>query len=479
MVMAYITNELRPGFSLAECCADEKVQAKKGEELYKYLAQTLGVPEKKASMGFYWQTNAEATIVHEYATGDGSSTWQLWEALVKRIEAEELTKVWQIESDLLPVLHRMRLRGVAVDRERLAEVVTHTERQLQAAQAALGEVNVRSSASVREFLKARGIVDGWPLTEKGQPHFSEKWLMTTPPGQLVVAVRKHRTLLESFLRPMLEQHLRNGRVHSEYHQSKDADRFGTITGRLSSTSPNMTQAPGKRQGERGKYFRSMFKPDYGQWVEADFNSAEIRIAAHYSKAKLWLDGFANAVDPHTAVAKALGINRRHAKTINLGLVMGMGAKRLASELGVGELEGTAVLDRYFQGLPELRQLQQQASRRFEQRGWVRTISGRKLRLKEAKAAFTAVNRLTQGGCADLLKSRLVEMDEVARAYPETDLLLSVHDSISWQTADPEADRALRHAMTGTGKSEITFSIPMEIEVGSGDSWGSATFSEPE
>jgi DNA polymerase-1 len=478
MVMAYLVDELRPSFSLADCCLQEKVAAKKGDELYKYLAQTLGVPEKKSSMGFYWQTNAEASIVHDYACSDGTSTWQLWETLYKQIEAQDLGNVHRLESRLLPVLHRLRMRGVKVDRSQLGRVLEEVEKQAAAAQKVVGDTNVRSAASVSKYLQENGIT-AWPLTEKGAPNFSERWLMTNEPGRTIVAARKYRTLRDFFLRPLIEQHLRGDRVHSEWHQTKNEGMFGTVTARISSSNPNFTQIPGKRQGERGKFFRSMFVPDCGKWYEADFKACELRIGAHYSKAKLWLDGFANGVDPHTAVAQQLGIPRAQAKVITLGTMMCMGTKRLASELGVDPMEGATIMSRYFSQLPELKRLQQQAAQVFERRGYIRSITGRRFRLDEPKNAFRAVNRLTQGGNADLQKSRIVEMDEVAEAHPGTALLVNVHDSIGYQTDSEEADRAMRLTMIGTEHSAVKFDVPMEIEVGSGDSWGSATFQDVE
>ena len=429
-------------------------------------------------MGEYWRTNAAATIVHEYASGDGTSTWQLWETLLRQIEEQDLLKVHDIESNLVPVLHRMRMRGVAVDRARLEEVTAEVHRQCMRAQVLVGDLNVRSSLEVKKYLEQHG-VSGWPLTEKGAPNFSEKWLLSNEPGRMIVAARKYRTLRDFFLAPLTGEHMRNGRVHAQYHQSRN-DVFGTITARLSCSEPNLTQVPGKRQGERGKFFRSMFVPDGDKlWTEADFRACEIRIGAHYSKAQLWIKGFKNGIDPHTAVANDQGIPRDRAKVITLGVMMGGGARMLSEQLQISTPEARAFLGRYYESLPELRQLQRQASAVFERRGYIKSISGRRFRLDDQKNAFRAVNRLTQGGNADLLKSRLVEMDEVARAYPGTDLLLSVHDSISWQTADDEAERALQQTMVGTDASEIKFDVPMEITAERGSSWGAATFSEAE
>jgi DNA polymerase I-like protein with 3'-5' exonuclease and polymerase domains len=143
------------------------------------------------------------------------------------------------------------------------------------------------------------------------------------------------------------------------------------------------------------------------------------------------------------------------------------------------MEGATIMSRYFSQLPELKRLQQQAAQVFERRGYIRSITGRRFRLDEPKNAFRAVNRLTQGGNADLQKSRIVEMDEVAEAHPGTALLVNVHDSIGYQTDSEEADRAMRLTMIGTEHSAVKFDVPMEIEVGSGDSWGSATFQDVE
>jgi DNA polymerase-1 len=267
--------------------------------------------------------------------------------------------------------------------------------------------------------------------------------------------------------------LHNGRVHTEFHQTRD-EEFGTRTGRLSTTGPNMGAMPGKRQGELGKRFREIFIPDDGmEFTEADYNVCEIRICAHYCQARAWLDGFKAGKDPHTAISDALGIQRRHAKTINLALMTGAGKGKIASELGLPLHEGMRVVEQYFDGLPELKEFQRQATRAFESRGFVSTLLGRRLQLANSSKAYTAVNRLTQGGNADIIKSAMVALDKV----PNIETMLTVYDSTLFQH-EKGFDQARANALQTIVDMKalgIDFSVPMRAEYGSGKDWGQATF----
>ena len=490
MVEAYLVNELRRSFSLDACCRDEQVEEKKGELLYEYLAEKFGGEAKRDQMANYWRTDASDFIVHDYATGDGTSTWQLHNVLMQRILEDvylgtnkdgvkgysNLEKVHEVESKLIPVLHNMRMRGIKIDENRLAEVYDKTNTDFEAAMEAIGNINVKAPTQVKKYFTDHGITD-WPTTKLGNASFPEWWLEKTEPGQKIVAVRKNRTMLDSFLKPLMEKHLYNGRVHTEFHQTRD-EHFGTVTGRLSNSGPNLTAVPGKRQGERGRFFRSIFIPDEGyEWDDGDFNTCEIRICAHYCRAKLWVEGYASGVDPHTAVSEALGIERRYAKAINLGLMTGMGQTKLAAELGIGKKEGEAVLNRYFGGLPELKKFQRTSKQRFIRRGFMSTLLGRRLRLEDNRRAYTSVNRLTQGGNADLTKSKLVEMS----AVEEAQMLIPVHDSLGWQR--PIGREDIRDEMVNIMErvdgvnSYVKMTVPMKVDIGSGLDWGTASFEE--
>lgn len=482
MIAAYLTDELRPSLSLEACCKDEKVEAKKGEELYRAIGAKFGCAPDRSSMGHYWKMPGDEFVVHDYASGDGTSTWQLWYALqpqlIKPYYATQtreysLEKVASVEMNLIPVLHKMSVRGIRIDEERLAEVVKITEKALADGTAKLGsDFNVKSPKAVRAYLEKNGVTN-WPLTEKGAPSFPEAWLKTTPAGNDIVLVRKSRTLRDNFLIPVRDKHNFEGRIYPEFHQTRD-EEFGTRTGRLSSSGPNMQAVPGKRQGDLGRLFRSIFIPDEGYtWCEADFAACEIRIAAHYCRAKVWVEGFKKGIDPHTSIADEIQINRTHAKRINLAIMTGAGKGKIALELGLPLDEGAAIVDKYFDGLPELKEFQRISTNAFRDRGFVSTLLGRRLQLDDPRFAYRAVNRLTQGGNADIIKERMVTMD--AKHGHEIDIMLNVHDSMSFQY--PTKSHGIKDAVvkTMTDMSVVGLSIPMQVEYGSGPDWGAATF----
>lgn len=480
MIYAYLLDELRKSLSLASCCKDYGVADKKGEELYTLLREKYGAPEGRDSMSHFWLSDASDLPVWDYAAGDGTSTFQLWQELEKQLDRVyysnavgdySLRRIAEVETALVPVVHGMRMRGMRVDEQRLWELTTRYRREVEEAEVKLNGINVKSPIAMVKYFTDHGVT-GWPLTPTGRPSFPEEWLVKSDAGRAIVAVRKNRTLLASFLEPISNRFLYKGRVHAQIHQTRD-ENFGTKTGRMSITDPNLSAMPGKRQGELGRIFRSIFIPDDGyEFVEADYSTCEIRICAHYCGARVWVDGYRNGRDPHTSVSQAMGIERRHAKTINLALMTGSGKNAIAEKLGLPMNEGHALVDQYFSGLPELKTFQRQSATAFRSRGFVTTIGGRRLQLEDPRKDYTALNRLTQGGNADLTKIALVRADRVRGARLST----AVHDSILFQIekGNTDARYSVLRAMIDAGH-ELGFKVPMGVEYGGGMTWGDATF----
>jgi DNA polymerase-1 len=480
MVLAYLLDELRKSLSLASCCVDYKVAEKKGDDLYKILHEKYGAPEGRESMSHFWLTNAEDFEVHDYASGDGTSTWQLYWELERQIDRVyysnatgdySLRRIETIETDLIPVVHDMRMKGIKVDEERLWQLTTKFKREVEEADAKLNGINVKSPLAMVKYFTDHGVKD-WPTTPTGRPSFPEEWLVKSESGRAIVAVRKNRTLLASFLDPISNRFLYKGRVHAQIHQTRD-EHFGTKTGRMSITDPNLSAMPGKRQGDLGQQFRSIFVADDGyEFTEADYSTCEIRICAHYCGAKVWVDGYRRGIDPHTSVSNSMGIVRRHSKTINLALMTGSGKNAITEKLGLPMAEGHALVDQYFSGLPELKTFQRQSAAAFKSRGFISTIGGRRLQLDDPRRDYTALNRLTQGGNADLTKLALVKIGKIK----EITLSTAVHDSVLSQheKGNKEARFQMLRAMVDAGH-ELGFKIPMGVEYGTGPSWAEATF----
>lgn len=508
MVGRYVINE-QAGQSLEACCHDFNVQIKKGSILYQHLAMLFGGNPDRDQMNNFWRLAGDDPLGVEYACGDGTSTFQLWRAIWKEIPkvfypagGHTLEKVFDLECKLIPVLNEMRLTGIPVDEERLAHVISVLETERDAALREIGDINVRSSKQIAAYLEKQNVTD-WPETPTGKPSFPEWYLEKSEPGKKVLQARKRRTLLETFAYKIRDEFLYNGRVYPEFHQSRDED-FGTITGRLSSTKPNFQAQPGKRQGDLGRLFRSIYIPDPDMfWCESDYKTAEVRIATHYCHAALWEKAFAAGTDVYMPVADQLRIKRNSSKIVVLGNIMGMGAPGLALQLGCSQAEAKIILAGFYAALPELRAWQKKTSSWFTRQGYISTLLHRRLHLPrgDKTKGFTGPNRLTQGGNADVTKSALVRMDEFRRGKPLSDfgsgidpvfrpevehlrknpgliqarLALSVHDSIGFFAADKASAEAMVAVMEDI--SHLPINIPMPCEWGNALNWGDATFAE--
>jgi DNA polymerase I-like protein with 3'-5' exonuclease and polymerase domains len=481
-----LIDEFAKSFSLENCALRARVPAKLGKELYSYLASQFGGEAKQKQMGNYWKTNAEVPIVYEYAAGDGTTTWHLWFHQMNRIEEQDLGKVHEVECRVIRTLHRITWRGVKINQGRLEELFEITGNKLETAQNALPSgFNVRSGKDVRGLFANAGITN-WPLTEKGNPSFPEAWLEKTDQGKLIIAVRKLSNLQNSFMKPMRETHLYLGRVHANYNQLR-SDDLGTITGRLSSSSPNLQQVV-KRNKELGRLFRSIFIPDDGMvWGSTDYSQCEPRLLAYYGRVKLLLDGYRAdpPIDAHSAVNEAAGLgDREMAKRLNQALITGAGEKKTCEMMGLSEEDGIPIVRQFFKNMPEIKVVQRRAMRRMESEGFVRSLLGRKSRNEPGgRFAYKALNRLLQCGNADIIKSKMAEVDDfLVENDDKVHILNNVHDSIDYQFFEDDRkiyEEAIRIMEQFGDDDLIPLDVPMVVEAGEGPNWAIATYGEEE
>lgn len=482
MLRAALIDEWQSSFSLDACAKLTGVEQKK-ISIYDHILKT--VPEAagcvpKATMGHYWRLRGDDPEAVTYAAGDGTTTWQLIDRQQAQLDEQELGRVHDVECRLLPVLARMTTRGVKIDMERVHDVKRIVEGKLEAALNALPrDFNSRAPTQVRALMESHGQTD-WPTTPKGAPSFPEAWLEKSEIGQQIVASRKYANLLSSFINPMLETHIWNGRVHADYNQLR-GDEYGTITGRLSSSNPNHQQIP-KRNKELGPLFRSIFIPDDGMiWSSCDYSQMEPRLLAVYSRCKVLIDGYlANPpVDAHAAVAKAADIDRETGKRVNQTLITGGGKGVLTSRYGIPPNKVDEVWNKYFAAMPEIKALQRRAGDLMKMRGYVMSLLGRRSRLKDLNKSYVAVNRLLQCGNADIIKLKMVETDDYLKSegYP-CDMLTNVHDAIDYQFKEENRkhyEECLR-IMTAFGPDDkITLDIPIVVDAGEGRDWSEATY----
>jgi DNA polymerase I-like protein with 3'-5' exonuclease and polymerase domains len=462
------------------------VQAKKGAELYAELATQFGGRVDKSQMANFHLLPGNHPLVVEYAEGDGTTTWQVRDVQQTILDNENLHAVWEVESSVLPVLFRMERRGVRVHEERLAWLKQWLTEQVQEAEKALPQgFNPRATSQIREYLQTRGVTTFMKTqpTERfpdGTDSFMAPWLETIPEAKPILVLRRFSGLLSKFVDPMLEKHLFNGRVHCEFNQLR-ADEFGTVTGRLSSSRPNMQQIP-KRNKELAPLFRQIFLPEKGhQWSLNDYSQQEFRVFADYTGSQVLLDGY-KAIPPldiHSVVADLLHVERDPAKTMNFGILYGMGVAKLARSLGIPEQEAAQLRAKYDTMLPEVKRFTHQAERTAASRGWVRTKLHRRRRFPDRLYAYKAGNAVIQGSSADMTKVKMVEIDRYFRqAKCESALMLQVHDELDWTLGPDDAplDMGARAIMESFDeKDKIQFDVPMKVDQSVADDWGRASF----
>jgi len=475
----------------------------KNEETLEATARQWGV-DPKADL---WQLPAAA--VGHYAEQDVVATRALWQHEEPRLREQDLWPVFELESALAPVLMTMKENGVRIDldaadrlRLRLSrDYVAMVEQQIRT----WGRrVEPKSADSIAGMCKELGI--DYQRTRTGRPSFTKFWLdaHSHPFIKQINELRRMRTM-QSLLKGIIYDYEINGRIHANFNALR-SDEGGTVSGRFSSSLPNLQQVP-YRDPTWGPLFRSLFLPEHGEkWCSADYSQQEYRLIVHYALL-LRLPGAREAAqayeeegaDFHQIVADMLGLpnERTRCKNLNFGLAYCMGPPALAAQLGVTLEEALPLIDRYHERAPFVRGLTRACSNRAEARGYVRTIAGRRCRFDLWEPAYSqqrgngarppalpraqaervyanaplrraflhkAMNRVIQGSGADITKRAMVEAHrQGARS------LLQVHDELDFSIRAQAEAGMLEEIMSNTTKTYPA----MKAEVGIGRSWGEA------
>ena len=275
---------------------------------------------------------------------------------------------------------------------------------------------------------------------------------------------------------------RTGRIHTSFNQ------MVTATGRLSSSNPNLQNIPIRT--EEGRTIRKGFIPGAKDRVllSADYSQIELRILAHLSGDQAMIEAFTKGMDVHTETASRLfGLrpdevkpeHRGRAKTINFGVLYGMGAHRLSNELKIPFRVAQKFIDDYFDRFPLIRDyIERQKAAACEQ-GWVSTILGRRRKLPEItssnrmtreNAERMALNTPIQGSAADLIKVAMIEVDKkLARHWPEAKMIIQVHDELVFDVPASSAED-VGEEVRSLMENAIRLKVPVKVDLGSGRNW---------
>ena len=491
MVAASLCNENRYSYTL-DSVAKEYVGMGKNEKLLQEAAKDWGI-NPKAEM---WRL--PAPFVGEYAEKDAEITLKLWGAMQHEISKQDLWDVFNLETNLFPCLVDMKFKGVRVDVEKAAAVKTQltvTEGELlrDIKKIAGFDVEIWAAASIaKAFDKLKMPYD---RTEKGAPSFTKNFLATHPAElpKLINEAREINKANTTFIDTILK-HEHNGRIHADINQIR-SDDGGTVTGRFSYSNPNLQQIPARHK-ELGPLIRSLFIPEEGHtWGCFDYSQQEPRILVHYASL-MKLEGTGTIVDSykdgsadfHQMIADMAGIERKQAKTINLGIMYGMGKNKLMAELGLLKDAAEKLLKTYHQKAPFVKMLSEAVSRRADDSGKIRTIGGRLCHfdmwephgfgikkplphtdaLREhgpgIKRAFTykALNKLIQGSAADMTKQSMLALYREG-VIPH----IQIHDELDISVASLQEAEKIIDIM----EQAVELQVPNKVDFEKGDSWG--------
>ena len=496
MIMAPLINENRRFYNLNSLVSDY-LQEFKSEKTLRSAANEFGV-DPKAEM-----YKLPAKYVGAYAEKDAAVTLRLCDHLMPILEREECTSIFEMESSLIPVILDMKTKGVRVDidkAEKTKKQMSQQEKKL------LDEITNDTGIAIEPWVSTSiaKVFDFFGLqysrTEKsGSPSFTKQFLShhSHPVAKKIVKIRELNKANTTFVETILN-HAHNGRIHCDFHPLR-TDDGGTVTGRFSSRNPNLQQIP-SRDLEIKKAIRGLFIPEENcKWGSFDYASQEPRWLAHYCAnagesyrhplidevVTMYKEGKA---DFHQMVADMAKISRKEAKTVNLGIMYGMGRKKLADTLSITEQEAIELLDTYNQKVPFVKDLATRVSNFAQEKGMIRTHSGRKCRfdmweprgfgvkralpmdhaIKEyqnIQRAFTykALNRLIQGSSADQTKKAMVN------CYSEGLCpMLTVHDELCFNIKNEEEIEKIKEIMT-TCIPDLN--VPFEVDVELGNNWG--------
>jgi len=487
MVNAALLDENMRSFSLENVALWCEAAQKKGDDLYRHLAERFGGNPDRKSMQHFWKTDASEFVVWDYATGDGVSTEDVWVKQNKYISEEGLERVHSVECRVTRTIFRMTHKGIRIDEDELGKVDAEFKKRSGELSAKFPSgFKTNAPTQLKQFLSHRIEEAGpkWPRTAKGALQFNEAILKTIPEGRDILEVRKLEHAVSSFTGPMMSDHCWKGRVYCGFNQMK-ADDYGTVSGRLSSSNPNLQQVP-KRDKHIGKPYRRIFLPDEGHiWWDRDFKQQEYVVFTDYTRDPNLVAGYSAdpPVDIHQIVADMLSVERDPtAKRMNLGMLYGMGVPSLASHLGVPVPQARQWVNDYHERFPYSRKFLRSAENRARQRGYVFTYLGRKRRFPDPRFAHKAGNAIIQGSSADITKLKMAEIDEYFASEGDyARLILQVHDSLSWTAPDDErgrkisaeADRIMQDF--SSDNAVIKLGIPLRVDASTGRNWSEATF----
>jgi DNA polymerase I-like protein with 3'-5' exonuclease and polymerase domains len=519
--MAYMCDENRMSYSLNAIAKWRGIPGKNENKL-REAALAYGVDPKA---GLH---KLPARYVGEYAEQDAMATLMLAEDLHELMIKEEVINAYQLEMNLVPLVHEMRRRGVRIDEKAINRAYKKFKYESKEALKDLsdklgmtvGMDEIRSTSWLEKVFDHHKI--NYPLTKKtARGSFEAKWMKEVDHWlpRLLVRAKQRDEAAEKFIKGYLQGFSHKGRLHASVHQFKSEDYYGeegraggTRTYRFSYSDPPLQQIP-HRDGELATEIRGCFIAEEGEiWARADYSQQEFRLIVHFAeslnltKAKEAAQRYRDDPDTdfHQMVADMTGLPRKPAKDANFARAYGAGVKKFAIMIKKTETEAAKIMEQYNERMPFVNQLFDYCQAVAEQRGFIKLLDGAKIRFdfwvgvwRDHKLQWTKENAMSdclreealrrqsdpthpwyqkslrRSRCNKALNSLIqggaARQTKIAMSHLWKEKLvplLQVHDELCFSIKDKTEAEKIRIVM----QDAVKLRIPMKVDVGLGDSW---------
>ncbi|MBN1141176.1 MAG: DNA polymerase I, partial [Deltaproteobacteria bacterium] len=399
----------------------------------------------------------------------------------------------EVEMPLLPVLADMEWAGIRIDPGKLKALSRDLELRLGQLTTEIhglagAEFNIASPKQLGEVLFDRLKLPRGRKTKTGWSTDVEVLTQLAEEHEICARILDYRSVskLKSTYADALPQLVNpeTGRLHTSFNQSV------TVTGRLSSSDPNLQNIP-VRSAE-GRRIREAFIPADG-WhlLSADYSQVELRILAHMAAEEALQESFRRGEDIHARTAgEVFGLaagevsaeQRRRAKAINFGIIYGMSAFGLSRQLGIGRQEAQSYIDRYFERYPRIRTFMEERIEEAQRLRYVTTLLGRRCPVPDidskngavrGNAERNAINYPIQGSAADLIKLAMIRIHRrLAEERFRSRMVLQVHDELLFEVPEEELSR-IEKLVRAEMEGAMSLAVPLAVELGSGVNWSEA------
>jgi len=432
-----------------DSCAKRDLGIEKDDSVEEYIKKQklwewVAIPGKKKRDKIKYYQHVPLRIMQKYGESDGRIVYDLGKHQLQKIKELRLECLYESECNLTKTCFAMEWAGIKID----APFVRKAKDK-----AIVDQLDKIKEFEYRSYLNWKdsslNFVDAFrplgvpiPVTEKGNPSFNEdalKNIMVNAKddrakilAKLILGIRKDEKIIGTYYSSFLYYMDDNQVIHANIRQG------GTDTGRFSYSDPNL-QNIHKQDGDAEFPLRRSFVPRDGYCLTMiDYDQQEFRMMLDYAGELGLIKKIMEGQDVHQSTAEMVGISRPQAKTLNFGLLYGMGAGRLADQLNVSLAEAKMLKDKYFARLPKVKVFIRDVIKTGEVRGYIYNWRGRRYYIDKADFAYKLPNHLIQGGCADVIKTAMIRIHEVLKNM-KSRMLIQVHDELVFEIHKDELD----------------------------------------